>query len=124
MDFDDEYINAFYYAVGDTIVVEDMECAKKLIGRYRMVTLAELFEKSGAITGGSMRKSGLSFSQNDDAELEEFKGKVKELEQKLASLENKKSTLETKLQTIRQNYSDAVSEHSKAKVELDNMQKQ
>lgn len=124
VDFDDEYINAFYYAVGDTIVVEDMECAKKLIGRYRMVTLAgELFEKSGAITGGSMRKSGLSFSQNDDAELEEFKGKVKELEQKLASLENKKSTLETKLQTIRQNYSDAVSEHSKAKVELDNMQR-
>ncbi len=124
VDFDDEYINAFYYAVGDTIVVEDMDCAKKLIGRYRMVTLAgELFEKSGAITGGSMRKSGLSFSQNDDAQLEEFKSKVKELEQKLASLENKKSILETKLQTIRQNYSDAVSEHSKAKVELDNMQK-
>uniref|UniRef100_UPI0040256A9D AAA family ATPase n=1 Tax=Candidatus Scatousia sp. TaxID=3085663 RepID=UPI0040256A9D len=124
VDFDDEYINAFYYAVGDTIVVEDMECAKKLIGKYRMVTLAgELFEKSGAITGGSMRKSGLSFSQNDDAELEEFKGKVKELEQRLGTLENKKNTLESKLQTIRQNYSDAVSEHSKAKVELDNMQR-
>ncbi len=124
VDFDDEYINAFYYAVGDTIVVEDMECAKKLIGKYRMVTLAgELFEKSGAITGGSMRKTGLSFSQNDDAELEEFKGKVKELEQRLGTLENKKNTLEDKLQTIRQNYSDAVSEHSKAKVELDSMQR-
>lgn len=124
VDFDDEYLNAFYYAVGDTIVVEDMDCAKKLIGRYRMVTLAgELFEKSGAITGGSVRKSSLSFSQNDDEQLEEFKGKVKELEQKLASLESKKSSLETKLQTIRQNYSDAVNEHSKAKVELDNMQR-
>lgn len=124
VDFDDEYINAFYYAVGDTIVVEDMECAKKLIGRYRMVTLAgELFEKSGAITGGSIRKSGLSFSQNDDEQLEEFKNKVKELEEHLASLESKKASLEGKLQTIRQNYSDAVSEHSKAKVELDNMQR-
>lgn len=122
VDFDDEYINAFYYAVGDTIVVEDMECAKKLIGRYRMVTLAgELFEKSGAITGGSMRKSGLSFSQNDDEELEEYKQKVKTLEDKLAALESKKSNLETKLSSIRQNYSDSMSEYSKAKVELDNM---
>lgn len=122
VDFDDEYLNAFYYAVGDTIVVEDMECAKKLIGRYRMVTLAgELFEKSGAITGGSMRRSGLSFSQNDDAQLEEFKEKVKGLEEKLASLESKKSSLESKLQVIRQNYSDSMSEYSKAKVELDNM---
>ena len=122
VDFDDEYINAFYYAVGDTIVVEDMEYAKKLIGRYRMVTLAgELFEKSGAITGGSMSRSGLSFSQNDDAELEAFKGKVKEMEKHLGELEAKKNSLENKLQTIRQNYSDSVSEFSKAKVELDNM---
>lgn len=122
VDFDDEYINAFYYAVGDTIVVEDMDCAKKLIGKYRMVTLAgELFEKSGAITGGSMRKSGLSFSQNDDAELEEYKQKVKSLEEKLASLETKKINLESKLSSIRQNYSDSMTEYSKAKAELDNM---
>lgn len=122
VDFDDEYLNAFYYAVGDTIVVEDMECAKKLIGRYRMVTLAgELFEKSGAITGGSARRSSLSFSQNDDNELEAFKGKVKEMETQLGELEAKKNSLENKLQTIRQNYSDAMNEFSKAKVELDNM---
>lgn len=122
VDFEDEYLNAFYYAVGDTIVVEDMECAKKLIGRYRMVTLAgELFEKSGAITGGSMRKSGLSFSQNDDDELEAFKAKVKDMEKQLGDLEAKKNSLENKLQTIRQNYSDSMSEYSKAKVELDNM---
>ncbi len=124
VDFDDEYINAFYYAVGDTIVVEDMECAKRLIGKHRMVTLAgELFEKSGAITGGSTKKSGFSFTQNDDKELEEFTQKVKDLESKLVTLENKKSTLENKLQDIRQQYSDCVSEHSKAKVELDNMSK-
>ncbi len=122
VDFDDEYINAFFYAVGDTIVVEDMECAKKLIGKYRMVTLAgELFEKSGAITGGSVRRSGFSFSQNDDSELEEVKSKLKDFEKHLADLESKKSSLETKLQNIRQQYSDCVSEHSKAKLELENM---
>ena len=122
VDFDDEYINAFFYAVGDTIVVEDMECAKRLIGKYRMVTLAgELFEKSGAITGGSVKKTGFSFSQNDDSELEEVKSKLKDMELQLTNLESKKSALEAKLQEIRQQYSDCVSEHTKAKLELDNM---
>ena len=124
VDFDDEYINAFFYAVGDTIVVEDMECAKRLIGKYRMVTLAgELFEKSGAITGGTVKKSGYSFSQNDDKELEEFRKKLSDMEAKRASLVAKKDTLDGKLNTIRTDYSDCVGEHSKAKLELDAMQK-
>ena len=122
VDFDEKYLNAFFYAVGDTLVVEDMECAKKLIGRYRMVTLqGELFEKSGSITGGTARRTGLSFSQNDDTELETYKIRLKDMEDKLSSLEKKKAELEQKLDTVRTNYSDAMSEFSKSKVELDNM---
>lgn len=122
VDFDDEYIDAFYYAVGDTIVVEDLESAKRLIGKYRMVTLqGELLEKSGSMTGGTRLRTGLSFSQNDDEELNKFKDRLKDMEQKLASLENKKSSLETKLEDVRGKYSDALSEFSKSKVELDNM---
>lgn len=122
VDFDDEYIDAFFYAVGDTIVVEDIECAKKLIGKYRMVTLSgELLEKSGSMTGGARMRTGLSFSQNDDDELNKFKDRLKEMEQKLGSLENKKRSLEEKLEDVRSKYSDAMSEFSKSKVELDNM---
>ena len=122
VDFDDEYIDAFYYAVGDTIVVEDLESAKKLIGKYRMVTLqGELLEKSGSMTGGTRLRTGLSFSQNDDEELNKFKDRLKEMEQKLGSLENKKTSLEQKLEDVRTKYSDAMSEYSKSKVELDNM---
>lgn len=122
VDFDDEYIDAFYYAVGDTIVVEDLESAKKLIGKYRMVTLqGELLEKSGSMTGGTRFRTGLSFSQNDDDELNKFKDRLKEMEQKLASLENKKTSLEAKLEDVRGKYSDSMSEFSKSKVELDNM---
>ena len=122
VDFDDEYIDAFYYAVGDTIVVEDLESDKKLIGKYRMVTLqGELLEKSGSMTGGTRLRTGLSFSQNDDDELNKFKDRLKEMEQKLASLENKKTSLEAKLEDVRGKYSDSMSEFSKSKVELDNM---
>ena len=122
VDFDDEYLDAFYYAVGDTIVVEDLESAKKLIGKYRMVTLqGELLEKSGSMTGGARARKGMSFGQNDDEELNKFKERLKEMEQKLAALENKKSSLEAKLDDIRSKYSDSMSEYSKSKVELDNM---
>ena len=122
VDFDNEYLDAFYYAVGDTIVVEDLESAKKLIGKYRMVTLqGELLEKSGSMTGGARARKGMSFGQNDDEELNKFKERLKEMEQKLAALENKKSSLEAKLDDIRSKYSDSMSEYSKSKVELDNM---
>ena len=122
VDFDDEYIDAFFYAVGDTIVVEDIECAKKLIGKYRMVTLqGELLEKSGSMTGGTRLRTGLSFSQNDDDELNKYKDRLKEMEEKLGQLENKKTSLEQKLDDVRSKYSDSMTEFSKSKVELDNM---
>ena len=124
VDFEDEYIDAFFYAVGDTIVVEDIECAKKLIGKYRIVTLhGELLEKSGSMTGGTRLRTGLSFSQNDDDELNKFKDRLKEMEDKLASLENKKTSLEHKLEDVRSKYSDSISEFSQSKVELANMNK-
>ena len=99
-----------------------MECAKKLIGKYRMVTLSgELFEKSGSMTGGSMRRTGLSFSQNDDNELNTYKDKLKDLETKLKDLNKKQNELENKLDKVRSGYSDAMNEFNKSKVELDNM---
>ena len=122
VDFDDKYINAFYYAVGETLVVEDMECAKKLIGKYRMVTLqGEIFEKSGSMTGGSQKRTGLSFSQNDDDELEKLKNNLKELETKASELIRKRDLLENKREDIRQKYSDSMNESAKAKLELGNM---
>ncbi|MGN1153727.1 MAG: chromosome segregation protein SMC, partial [Candidatus Gastranaerophilaceae bacterium] len=118
IDFDDEYLNAFYYAVGETLVVEDRLVAKKLIGKYRMVTLdGSLFEKSGSISGGSAKRTGLKFTVNDD-ELEKYKSRLKELETKRQELITRKKELESKLEKVRVDYSNAMNECSKAKVEL------
>ena len=119
IDFDEEYINAFYYAVGDTLVVEDSETAHKLIGKYRMVTLAgDLFEKSGSITGGSIKKTGLKFAQNSDSEIDAYKKKQKDLEEKYSTLISKQRSLETKMEDIRGKNSSSTTELSKAKLEL------
>lgn len=124
IDFDDKYLNAFYYAVGDTLVVENLDCAKKLMGKFRVVTLdGEIIEKSGSMTGGAVRKSGLKFSQNDDEELDKIKSKLQEMEKQSAELENKRVSLEKKLEDVRTNYSNSMTEYNKANLELSSMVK-
>lgn len=125
VDFDDIYLDAFYYAVGDTLIVEDAQAAEPLIGKYRMVTLdGKLYEKSAAITGGYIKKSILGFGRNDDKELERAKAKLDELQNKYDEAVSKKKLLEEKLDKIRVAYSSSSTEYSKAKIELSNMNTQ
>ncbi len=124
IDFDDIYLDAFYYAVGDTLVVEDLSCARKLSGKYRLVTLSgEIIEKSGSMTGGSLKRTGLKFSQNDDEEFEAIKKKLKEFEEKRTALAQRKQTLEEKLDKVRSDYSSTMTEKNKASMELSNLEK-
>jgi chromosome segregation protein len=122
IDFDPMYSAAFYYALGETVIVEDMASARKLIGKFRMVTLdGSILEKTGAMTGGdSGRSSGLKFAQNQDEELERFKTRLAEFERKSISFEQQKQQLETKLDKVRQDYSLAMNELNRKKVQYDN----
>lgn len=122
VDFDDIYLDAFFYAVGDTLIVEDAEAAEQLMGKYRMVTLdGKLYEKSSAITGGYVKKSIFGFGQNDDKELENAKAKLDELQRKYDEAVANKKMLEEKLDKIRVTYSSSSTEYSKAKIELSSM---
>ena len=119
IDFDDKYLDAFYYAVGETLVVEDRNVANKLIGKYRMVTLSgDKFEKSGSITGGTIRQAGLKFSQNSDSEIDSCKSKARELAAKYDELISKRTLLENKVEDIREKNSDSTTELNSAKSEL------
>ncbi len=124
IDFDDIYLDVFFYALGETLIVEDYDCAKKLIGRYRLVTLdGSLLEKSGAITGGERRDTGLKFSRNQDEELIKFKARFEELRQKYAEREKTRKELEERQEKIRKNYSDTMTALNSAKIELNNLNK-
>ncbi len=125
VDFDDMYLDVFFYAVADTLIVEDAEVAEGLIGKYRMVTLdGKLYEKSAAITGGYIKKSAFGFGQNDDKELENAKQKLNQLQEKHNQAIKEKKELETKLEQIRMAHSGASTEYEKARLELSNMTKQ
>lgn len=125
VDFDDIYLDAFFYAVGDTLIVEDVEAAEQLIGKYRMVTLdGKLYEKSSAITGGYVKKSMFGFGQNDDKELETAKAKLDELQKKYEEAVVRQRGLEEKLEKIRSAYTSSYTEYSKSNIELKNMSSQ
>ncbi|MDQ7038288.1 MAG: chromosome segregation protein SMC, partial [Aquificota bacterium] len=60
VEYDPRFEKAVRFALGDTVIVDSFETAKKVgIGTYRMVTLdGDLFERSGVITGGSPSPKG------------------------------------------------------------------
>ena len=122
IDFDDIYEDAFYHALGETLVVEDIGTARRLFGKYRMVTLdGSLFEKSGLITGGSVRQNTLKFSQNEDEELSLYKKRLADMETNHKSLEAKRTELDKKQEKTRQDYSSAMNELNKKKIEYENV---
>jgi chromosome segregation protein len=70
IDYDAKYENAFWYVFGDTVVVDDLEIARSMIGTVRMVTLdGDLVEKSGAMTGGFRNKSKLKFKASEEEKI-------------------------------------------------------
>lgn len=124
IDFDDMYLDAFYYAVGSTLVVENDYVAKKLIRKYRMVTLdGTLYEKTGAMTGGGKVTTNLKFSIHEDDELEKYKKRLQEIENKYNKAKQRKQELETKREQVRISYSNAMTEFNKANIELNSLNK-
>jgi chromosome segregation protein len=90
LEYDPKYDRAFSVILGGTVVVDTLERARKLIGKYRMVTLeGELVERSGAMTGGSAKKQGgpRGFGAAVDNEILRIRSHLGELQGEAATLE-------------------------------------
>jgi chromosome segregation protein len=108
VDFDSQYDPVFSYVLGSTLVVEDMETARDLMGDYRMVTLdGDLVEKSGAMTGGSGSGTRYSFSKSGKGKLERLAEEISELEETRRSFSEEVDEVEGRLDDARARASDA-----------------
>jgi chromosome segregation protein len=89
LEYDPKYDRAFGVVLGATVVVDTLERARKLIGRYRMVTLeGELLEKSGAMTGGATKKQGgRGFGAAVDDEIHRLRAHLSELQGEASTIE-------------------------------------
>ncbi len=71
--FNDMYKAAFWYVFGDTVIVDSLSDARRLMGGVRLVDMkGNLIEASGAMIGGSPPTMKLSFGGVDRAKLDEI----------------------------------------------------
>ncbi|MBN2109801.1 MAG: chromosome segregation protein SMC [Methanosarcinaceae archaeon] len=95
IDFDPKFEPAFWYVFRDTLIVDTMTNARRLMGGLRMVTLeGDVVEKSGAMVGGSRQRSGgLSFASSE-------KDKLAKLAEKITEYDSRRNTAIKKLDQI------------------------
>ncbi|WP_158854848.1 chromosome segregation protein SMC [Halorhabdus sp. CUG00001] len=115
VDFDAQYSGVFSYVLGDTLVVEDMETARDLMGEFRLVTLdGDLVEKSGAMTGGSSSGSRYSFSGGE--------GRLKRVAERITDLEDERTSVREELRDVEERLEDARDRRSEAAEQLREIQ--
>jgi len=96
--FEEKYKTAFWYVLGDTVVVKTLEDARKLMGGVRLVTLeGELAEASGAMVGGTLEKNMLKFGAPSESKIEkkaaELRSAIEESEKVQAELAGLKTEI-------------------------------
>ncbi len=103
IEYDKKYKQVFDYVFGHTVVVDEIETARKMgIGRARMVTLdGDLMETSGAMIGGFRHKT-LGFKEKDlDSDIKEMETSLDKNKKVLDVLENNLDELDARIKELR-----------------------
>ena len=100
--FKKEYENAIWYVLGDTVIMENLNDARRMMGGVRLVTLrGDLIEASGAMKGGSGEES-IKFSQIDRSKLDELEEKLRSATMSHDSLLEKLDAVRDEIQKLQQ----------------------
>ncbi len=114
VEFKEEYRGAFWYVFGDTVIVDNLNDARRLMGGVRLVDLkGSLIEASGAMIGGSRTKTNISFSKADRGKLEEVTEKLKNAIQSQDSVTGQLSELKKEIIEIENSLGEIRTESDK-----------
>ena len=107
VEYDHKYDVVFRYVLGNTLVVDTLETARKIgVGRVRMVTLTgDLIEVSGAMSGGFRAKSrtGMGFQQKELTDkIERLEKELDDVDGALARVENRRRMNEQVIDRLRE----------------------
>ena len=124
VDYNPKIEKAIKFVFGDTLIVRDFDSARNIgINKYRMVTIdGDIFEKSGAITGGSSKSTGSLLGKGTlegekiqleklddqlkaeermiDEELKKLNNQISEKEQEFYKLQNEGSNVQSRKKEI------------------------
>ncbi len=88
--YDEKFENIITYILRNTIIVENPDDFKPLIGRYRMVSLdGDIAEKEGSISGGFIKET-LNFNEISD-EINALEGKLSAAEEEIEMVKERKN---------------------------------
>ncbi|MFH1448622.1 MAG: chromosome segregation protein SMC [Candidatus Micrarchaeota archaeon] len=119
--FKSRYRNAFTYVFGGTLLVKDVNSAKKATGKVRMVTLeGDLFELSGIITGGTFRSK---LFLKEKKELEEVEKTAADMKRAREAFLNELHGIRTEMADIRKDKADKEVRLKSLEMELDDILK-
>jgi len=108
--FDPKFKKAFSYVFGNTVVVENIDVARRVgVGSIRMVTIdGDLVETSGAMHGGYKQKQATAGFQEKELtdEINEKEKTVADMESLIQRLEKRKSDNEEKISRLREHKSN------------------
>ncbi|MAF51217.1 MAG: chromosome segregation protein SMC [Nanoarchaeota archaeon] len=116
--FDSKYKDVFNYVFGNTLIVDNINSARKIgIGKIRMATLeGDLVESSGAMIGGYRSRKFGSFKETGfQDKLENLDLEISRLRSVIQTLDKRKLENESKIDSLRE--TKANSEASIIKIE-------
>ncbi|MEM0156583.1 MAG: chromosome segregation protein SMC [Thermoplasmataceae archaeon] len=99
--FDQKYEGIIWYAVQDTVIVRDVPTARKYMVGVRLVTMdGDIFEASGAITGGYQDRG--KSQENLDARISELSAKIREISAELDAINAEIPQVESEFDEVSQ----------------------
>ncbi|MBU1203679.1 MAG: chromosome segregation protein SMC [Nanoarchaeota archaeon] len=106
--FDQVFKDVFSYALGSTLIVDNIPTARKIgIGKIRMVSLeGDLMETSGAMIGGYKRLKQSFKEKGVEISMTKLESEVTSLDFLLSKLLNDRDINEQKIQELKQRKSD------------------
>ena len=122
IDCDIQFDDIFAWALGDTLIVKNMDTARRYLKQFRMVTLdGNLLEKSGAMTGGSTqgKVAGYFMGGQFDEELQKLEAELTKAEAERKKADEALTTVELDLEKTKEAYAQILPNHSRLSAELD-----
>ncbi len=99
--YDPEYEGAVWYAFQDTVIVKDVQIARRYMVGVRLVTMdGDIFDASGAITGGYTDAS--RNTQNNSSRMNELSARIVELNNELQNVSADINLKDTEFERIAQ----------------------
>ncbi len=121
IDFDKKFEAAFWYVFRDTLIVDTLTNARRLMGGLRMVTLeGEVIEKSGAMVGGSQQQNtGLSFAASEKDKLVKIAEKITEYDSRRSNAIKKLDQVEGHISQVNREIHEHDKEISKKQMQFE-----